>query len=90
MLAPIARGHDGDCGGDEPSRPPLRLIHTGCRGMGGCKPNKGGRRAEKLGTHDETRNLGLRKLMDEWGRRRSGLSLPIKARCFILVTTRLS
>ncbi|GJX84572.1 DIE2/ALG10 family protein, partial [Tanacetum coccineum] len=67
MSATVARGHGGDGGGDDPSRPPQRLIRTGCRGVGGRKPNRGGRAAGRLGTRDETRNLGLNKIVDEWG-----------------------
>ncbi|GKD50722.1 hypothetical protein Tco_1279698 [Tanacetum coccineum] len=67
MSTAVARGHVGDGGGDDPSHPPLRLIHTGCRGTGGQKPNKGGRRAGRLGTRVETKNLELRKLTNEWG-----------------------
>ncbi|GKC62800.1 hypothetical protein Tco_1095398 [Tanacetum coccineum] len=67
MSAAEARGHIGDGGGDDPSRSLLCSIHTGCRGTGGQKPNKGGRRADRLGTRGETKNLELRKLTNEWG-----------------------
>ncbi|GKF38930.1 hypothetical protein Tco_0118991, partial [Tanacetum coccineum] len=67
MSATVARGYGGDGGGDDPCRLPQRLIRTGCRGVGGRKPNRGGRAAGRLGTHDETRNLGLNKIVDEWG-----------------------
>ncbi|GJX83217.1 hypothetical protein Tco_0332698 [Tanacetum coccineum] len=40
----------------------IEFVGRGCR-----KPNRGGRKAGKLGTCGETRNLGLRKLTDEWG-----------------------
>ncbi|GJU03401.1 hypothetical protein Tco_1113739, partial [Tanacetum coccineum] len=59
--ADVARGHGG--GGDD--RPPSRQIFTGCRGRGGRKPNRRGRKAGRLGTRGETRNLGLRKITDE-------------------------
>ncbi|GJU97340.1 DIE2/ALG10 family protein [Tanacetum coccineum] len=32
MSASVARGHGGDGGSDDPSRPPPRPIRTGCRG----------------------------------------------------------
>ncbi|GKA03414.1 hypothetical protein Tco_0676195 [Tanacetum coccineum] len=51
MSADVARGHGSDGGGD--SRP----IGTGCRGKGGRKPNRGGRKAGRLGTRGETKNL---------------------------------
>ncbi|GKB98585.1 hypothetical protein Tco_0984722, partial [Tanacetum coccineum] len=57
MSADVARGHSGDDGGDD--RPPLH--------RGGQKPNRGGRKVDRLGTRGETRNLGLRKIMDQWG-----------------------
>nr|GEY62942.1 reverse transcriptase domain-containing protein [Tanacetum cinerariifolium] len=47
MSAAVGRGHGGD---DDPSRPPSGLIRIGCRGVGGRKPNKGGRVAGILGT----------------------------------------
>ncbi|GKB54183.1 hypothetical protein Tco_0904936, partial [Tanacetum coccineum] len=50
MSADVARGHCGDGGGDD--RPPPSQIFTGCRGRGGRKPNRRGRKADKLGTHD--------------------------------------
>ncbi|GJX89681.1 hypothetical protein Tco_0341695, partial [Tanacetum coccineum] len=61
MSADVARGHGGD------DRPLSRQIFTDCQGMGGQKPNMGGKRAGRLGTREETRNLGLRKITDEWG-----------------------
>ncbi|GKF99073.1 hypothetical protein Tco_0297856, partial [Tanacetum coccineum] len=54
MSAALERGHGG---GDDLSGPPPRPIHTG----------RGGRKADRLGTHEETKNLGLRRTMDEWG-----------------------
>nr|GEX72066.1 hypothetical protein [Tanacetum cinerariifolium] len=48
-VAVVARGHGG---GDDPS-PPQRLIHTSCRGTGGRKPDRGGRRDGRLGTRGE-------------------------------------
>ncbi|GJQ93476.1 hypothetical protein Tco_0004615 [Tanacetum coccineum] len=60
MSVDVARGHGGDGGGDD--RPPSRQIFTGCRGRGGQKPNRGGRKAGRLGTREETRNLGASDL----------------------------
>nr|GEW19472.1 hypothetical protein [Tanacetum cinerariifolium] len=65
----VARGHAGESGGDD--RPPTYYIPTGC---GGCfvnrgkdtrKPNLGGRKAGRLHTCQETRNLGLKKITDD-------------------------
>ncbi|GJY78226.1 hypothetical protein Tco_0484027 [Tanacetum coccineum] len=69
--ADVARGHDGDGGGDD--RPPTHHIPTGCggcfvnRGKGIRKPNLGGRKAGMLHTRQETRNLGLKKITDDKG-----------------------
>nr|GEU35101.1 hypothetical protein [Tanacetum cinerariifolium] len=67
MLA-VARGHSG---GDDPSRPPLRPIGTGCRGVGGRKATRGGRGGSRdggsKGARKETKNLGLKKVTDEYG-----------------------
>ncbi|GJY83327.1 hypothetical protein Tco_0496703 [Tanacetum coccineum] len=66
MSADVARGH-GDDGGDD-NRPPSYQIPTGCggclgnRGKGTRKPNLGGRRAGRLHTRVETRNLGLKAI----------------------------
>ncbi|GKC94443.1 hypothetical protein Tco_1159885, partial [Tanacetum coccineum] len=68
MSAAVARGHGGDCGDDDPSRPPPRLIGTGCQGVGGRNTTKGGREGGRQGTRKETRNIGLKKVMDEYGR----------------------
>ncbi|GJW69718.1 hypothetical protein Tco_0126635 [Tanacetum coccineum] len=71
MSADIARGHDGDGGGDD--RPPTHHIPTGCegcfvhQGKGIRKPNLGGRKAGMLHTRQETRNLGLKKITDDKG-----------------------
>ncbi|GJS30699.1 hypothetical protein Tco_0491319 [Tanacetum coccineum] len=68
MSADVARGHDGDGGGDD--RPPPYQIPTGC---GGClgkgtrKPNLGGRRAGRMHTRQKTRNLGLKTITDKIG-----------------------
>nr|GFB83218.1 hypothetical protein [Tanacetum cinerariifolium] len=57
----VARGHGGDGGGDD--RPPPYQVPTGCggclgnRGKGTRKPNLGSRRAGRLHTRQETRNL---------------------------------
>ncbi|GJY71928.1 hypothetical protein Tco_0475631 [Tanacetum coccineum] len=67
----VARGHGGDGGGDD--RPPSHHIPTGC---GGCFanlgkgtriPNLGSRKAGRLHTRQETRNLGLKKITDDNG-----------------------
>ncbi|GJV81014.1 reverse transcriptase domain-containing protein [Tanacetum coccineum] len=71
MLADVARGHGGDGGGDD--SPPTYHIPTGCggcfvnRGKGTRKPNLGGRKAGRLHTRQETRNLGLKKITDDKG-----------------------
>nr|GEZ92208.1 hypothetical protein [Tanacetum cinerariifolium] len=52
----VARGHDGDGGGDD--RPHSYQGPTGCKGT--RKPNLGGRRAGRLHTRQETRNLRLK------------------------------
>ncbi|GJS75928.1 hypothetical protein Tco_0725809 [Tanacetum coccineum] len=71
MSADVARGHGGDGGGDD--RPPTHHIPTGCggcftnRGKGTRKTNLGGRKAGRLHTRQETRNLGLKKITDEKG-----------------------
>ncbi|GJY59706.1 hypothetical protein Tco_0459598 [Tanacetum coccineum] len=71
MSADVARGHDGDGGGDD--RPPSHHIPTGCggcfanRGKGTRKANLGGRKAGRLHTRQETRNLGLKKITDDKG-----------------------
>ncbi|GJU37993.1 reverse transcriptase domain-containing protein [Tanacetum coccineum] len=48
MSADVARGHDGDGGGDD--RPPPYQIGGGCRGKGTRKHNLGGRKANRLNT----------------------------------------
>ncbi|GKA20857.1 hypothetical protein Tco_0700846 [Tanacetum coccineum] len=71
MSADVARGHGGDGGGDD--RPPPYQVPTGCggclgnRGKGTRKPNLGGRRAGRLHTRQETRNLGLKAITDKSG-----------------------
>ncbi|GJT06576.1 reverse transcriptase domain-containing protein [Tanacetum coccineum] len=65
MSADVARGHDGD------DRPPPYQLPTGCggclgnRGKGTQKPNLGGRRAGRLHTRQETRNLGLKAITNK-------------------------
>ncbi|GKA75553.1 hypothetical protein Tco_0781931, partial [Tanacetum coccineum] len=61
MSADVARGHGGD------DRPPPHQLVGGCRGKGTRKPNLGGRKAGRMHTRKETRNLGLRKITDELG-----------------------
>ncbi|GKF40635.1 hypothetical protein Tco_0123977, partial [Tanacetum coccineum] len=53
MSADVARGHGGDDGGDD---------RKGTR-----KPNLGGRRAGRMHTRQETRNLGLKAITDKNG-----------------------
>ncbi|GJT92821.1 hypothetical protein Tco_1081666 [Tanacetum coccineum] len=71
MSADVARGHGGDSGDDY--RPPTHHISTSCggyfadRGKGTRKPNFGGRKAGRLHTRQETRNLGLKKITDDKG-----------------------
>ncbi|GJV10418.1 F-box domain containing protein [Tanacetum coccineum] len=60
MSADVARGYGGDGGGDD--RPPPHQLAGGCRGSG-----KNFWKAGKMHTRKETRNLGLRKIMDELG-----------------------
>ncbi|GJY69190.1 reverse transcriptase domain-containing protein, partial [Tanacetum coccineum] len=55
------KGHGGD------DRPPSHQIDGGCRGNGTRKPNLGDRKAGRLNTHKETRNLGLRRVTDLHG-----------------------
>ncbi|GJY78223.1 hypothetical protein Tco_0484024 [Tanacetum coccineum] len=62
MSADVARGHDGDGGGDD--RPPPHQIVGGCRGSG---KNFWILKADRMRTRKETRNLGLRKITDELG-----------------------
>ncbi|GJZ50265.1 hypothetical protein Tco_0604455 [Tanacetum coccineum] len=71
MSADVARGHSGDGGGDD--CPPIYHIPTGCegcfsnRGKGTRKPNLGRRKAGRLHTRQETRNLGLKKITGDKG-----------------------
>ncbi|GKE52199.1 hypothetical protein Tco_1487355 [Tanacetum coccineum] len=71
MSTDVARGHGGDGGGDD--RPPSHHIPTGCggcfanRGKGTRKPNLGRRKAGRLHTREETRNLRLKKITDDKG-----------------------
>nr|GEU68563.1 hypothetical protein [Tanacetum cinerariifolium] len=64
----VARGHNGDGGGDD--RPPPYQIPTGCRGClgkGTRKPNLAGIRASRMHTRQETQNLGLKAITDKNG-----------------------
>ncbi|GKF36567.1 hypothetical protein Tco_0113325, partial [Tanacetum coccineum] len=71
ISADVARGHDGDGGGDD--RPPSYQIPTGCRGClgnrgkGTRKPNLGSRRVGRLYTCQETQNLRLKGITDKSG-----------------------
>ncbi|GJY06631.1 hypothetical protein Tco_0373685 [Tanacetum coccineum] len=67
MSADVARGHGSDSGSND--RPPPHQLVGGCQGSGKGtqKPNLRGRKAGRMHTHKETRNLGLRKIMDELG-----------------------
>ncbi|GJR29465.1 hypothetical protein Tco_1105697 [Tanacetum coccineum] len=71
MSATVERRHDGDGGGDDPSHSPPRPIGTGCRCVGGRKAIRGGmgggRDGGRKGLRKETRNLGLKKSVDEYG-----------------------
>nr|GEU74254.1 hypothetical protein [Tanacetum cinerariifolium] len=57
ISADVARGHDGDGDGDDHPPP----------GKGTQKPNRGGRKASRLDTRKQTRNLRLRRITDQWG-----------------------
>nr|GEY12899.1 hypothetical protein [Tanacetum cinerariifolium] len=61
MLAAVARGHGGDCGGDGPSQPLPCPIGTGFRGMGGRKATRGGKGGDRdggsMGTTKKPRTL---------------------------------
>nr|GEX37941.1 hypothetical protein [Tanacetum cinerariifolium] len=67
----VARCHGGDSGGDD--RPPTHHIPIGCggcfpnRGKGTRKLNLGGRKAGRLDTRQDTRNLRLKKITDDKG-----------------------
>ncbi|GJX31107.1 hypothetical protein Tco_0240962 [Tanacetum coccineum] len=63
MSADVARGHGSNDGGDD--CPPPRQIPTCCQGKGTRKPNRGGRKAGRLDTSGQTRNLGLRRITDQ-------------------------
>nr|GEZ89532.1 hypothetical protein [Tanacetum cinerariifolium] len=65
MSADVAHGHDGDGDGGGDDRLLQRQIFTDCQGRGTRKPNKGGRKAGRLNTRGETKNLGLRKITDK-------------------------
>ncbi|GKC32750.1 hypothetical protein Tco_1040044 [Tanacetum coccineum] len=65
MSADVARGHGGDGGREDLPSP--HQSTGGCRGKGTRKPNLGGRKAGRMHTRKETRNLGLRKITDELG-----------------------
>ncbi|GJS08729.1 hypothetical protein Tco_0365525 [Tanacetum coccineum] len=63
MSADVARGHGIDGSGDD--SPPSCQIPTDYRGKGTQKPNRGDRKAGRLNTCEETRNLGLRRITDQ-------------------------
>nr|GEX96069.1 hypothetical protein [Tanacetum cinerariifolium] len=71
MSTDVARGHDGDGGGDD--SPPPYQVPTGCggclgnQGKGTRKPNLGGRREGRLHTRQETQNLELKSSTDKSG-----------------------
>nr|GEX59336.1 hypothetical protein [Tanacetum cinerariifolium] len=69
MSADVARGHDDDGDGDD--RPPTHHIPTSCESCfinrGTLKPNLGGRKAGRLHTLQETRNLELKKITNDKG-----------------------
>nr|GEY54817.1 hypothetical protein [Tanacetum cinerariifolium] len=58
----VARGHGGDGGVDDRS-PPYQIP----TGKGTRKPNLGGRRAGRMHTRQETRNIGLKAITDKNG-----------------------
>nr|GEW80257.1 hypothetical protein [Tanacetum cinerariifolium] len=57
MSTDLARGHDRDGGDDD--HPPLHQLADGCRGKDTQKPNLGGRKAGRMHTRKETRNLSI-------------------------------
>ncbi|GKB10049.1 hypothetical protein Tco_0843972 [Tanacetum coccineum] len=61
----VTRGHGGDGGGDD--RPLPRQILSSYRVRGTRKPNRGCRKAGRLDTREQTKNLRLRKITDQWG-----------------------
>nr|GEY51251.1 hypothetical protein [Tanacetum cinerariifolium] len=63
MSADVARGHGGGGGSDD--RPPTHHIPTGCKGT--RNPNLGRRKAGRLHSRQETRNLGLKKITNDKG-----------------------
>nr|GFC54172.1 hypothetical protein [Tanacetum cinerariifolium] len=71
ILADVARGHGCDGGGDDHPHP--YQVPIGCggclgnRGKGTRKPHLGGRRASRLHSLQETRNLGLKTITDKSG-----------------------
>ncbi|GKB40028.1 hypothetical protein Tco_0884970 [Tanacetum coccineum] len=77
MSATVAGAHDGDGSGEPPPNP--RQIGHGCLGMGGRKDTMGGREGGIDGGRNrvrkETRNLALKKAVDEYG------PLKIKFEC---------
>nr|GEV25152.1 hypothetical protein [Tanacetum cinerariifolium] len=64
-VAVVASGHGGNGSGDDYLPP----HHTGSdyRGKGTQKPNLRGRKDGRLNIYKESRNLGLRKIMDQLG-----------------------
>ncbi|GKF16122.1 hypothetical protein Tco_0061040, partial [Tanacetum coccineum] len=56
-------GSRGDGGGND--SPSLGQTPTDCRGKGTRKPNRGGRKAGRLDTRRQTRNLELRRITDQ-------------------------
>nr|GEX61225.1 hypothetical protein [Tanacetum cinerariifolium] len=75
MSADVVRGHEGD--GDDDDRPHPHESAGGCRGKGTQKPNLRGRKAGRMHTRKETRNLGLRRITDELGPGIIGLRTPM-------------
>ncbi|GKA27821.1 hypothetical protein Tco_0713989 [Tanacetum coccineum] len=69
MSATVAGAHNGDNGSEPPPNP--RQIGHGCRGVGGQKATRGGREGGRdggrKGVRKETRNLALKKAVDEYG-----------------------
>nr|GEV27426.1 hypothetical protein [Tanacetum cinerariifolium] len=65
MSTDVTRGYGGNGGGDD--RPSLGQIPTGCRGKGTRKSNRGGRKAGRLDTRGQTKNLRLRRITNQCG-----------------------
>ncbi|GJZ98837.1 hypothetical protein Tco_0671290 [Tanacetum coccineum] len=65
MSADVARGHGGAVMVTRSPSIPNTYRFEGCLGKGTKKPNLGGRRAGRMHTRQETRNLGLKAITDK-------------------------